>query len=67
VRDTPQIKARVKRTLRGLGGRRLVIEGFGRRSPAFVAVAGGGGCPEGAWLSPRELRRLIDVARRILK
>jgi len=59
VRDAPRIKPRVKVTLRALG--------FGRRSPAFVAVAGGGGCPEAAWLSPRELRRLVDAGRKILK
>ena len=67
MRDAPRIKPRVKVTLRALGGRRVVIEGFGRRSPAFVAVAGGGGCPEAAWLSPRELRRLVDAGRKILK
>lgn len=62
-----KIKPRVRATLRALGGRRIVVEGFGRDAPAFVVVAGGGGCPEGAWLSPRELRRLVDTARKILK
>lgn len=62
----PRLKARVKVTLRARGGRRLVIESFGRRTPTFVAV-GGGDHPEGAWLSPRELRRLADTARRILR
>jgi hypothetical protein len=44
-----------------------VIEGFGRRAPAFVAIAAGDDPPIGAWLSPGELRRFVDVARRILK
>jgi hypothetical protein len=61
------IKPTSRRTLRALGGRRVVVEGFGRRAPAFVAITGGGGAPCGAWLSPTELRRLADAARRILK
>jgi len=56
-----------RRTLRGLGGRRVMIEGFGCRAPTFVAIVGGGVAPVGVWLSPVELRRLIDVARRILR
>jgi hypothetical protein len=56
-------RPRVKATLRALASRRVVVESYGRRTPTFIAVAGG----EGAWLSPRELRRLADVARRILR
>jgi hypothetical protein len=61
------IQPRVKASLRALGGRRIVVEGFGRSAPVLVAVSGGSDVPVGAWLSPREVRRLIDVARRILK
>ena len=62
-----KVRPTTRRTLRALGGRRIVVEGFGRRSPAFVAIAGGSDVPVGAWLSPAELRRLVDVAKRILK
>lgn len=62
-----KIRPTTRRTLRALGGRRVVVEGFGRRSPAFVAITGGGDAPIGAWLSPTELRRFVDVARRILR
>lgn len=62
-----KIRPSTKRTLRALGGRRIVIEGFGRRAPAFVAIAAGGGEPIGAWLPPAELRQLVAAARRILK
>jgi hypothetical protein len=44
-----------------------VIEGFGRRSPTLVVIAGSGGASSGAWLSPSELRRLVEVVRKILK
>lgn len=44
-----------------------MLEGFGRRAPAFVAIAAGGDAPIGAWLSPTELRRFVDAAKRILK
>lgn len=66
---TPAAKVRpsTRRTLRAFGGRRIVIEGFGRRAPAFVAIAAGGAAPIGAWLSPAELRRFVETARRILK
>lgn len=63
----PQVRPRVKATLRALAGRRVAVEGYGRRSPTFVTIAGGSDVPVGAWLSPRELRRLADVARRILR
>lgn len=69
TRSTRAAKVRPKthRTLRALGGRRVVIEGFGRRAPAFVAIAGGNSPPIGVWLSPRALRQLIDSARKILR
>jgi len=68
MKGTPaKVRPSTRRTLRALGGRRVVIEGFGRRAPAFVAIAAGDDPPIGAWLSPGELRRFVDVARRILK
>jgi len=63
----PLLRPKTKRTLRALGGRRVVVEGFGRRSPAFLAISGGGDVPVGAWLSPKQLRCLVETARRILK
>ena len=65
--DPRQIRPRVKVVLRALGGRRVVVEGFGRRAPAFVAVTGGNEPPLGVWLSPSALRRLANTAKRILK
>jgi len=62
-----KVRPTMRRTLRALGGRRVVVEGFGRRSAAFVAIAGGSEAPIGAWLSPGELRRFVEVARKILK
>ena len=64
--DVAKIRPKVRRTLRALGGRRVVVEGFGRRAPTFVAITGGN-APCGAWLSPGELRRLAETARKILK
>jgi len=65
---SPQtIRPTTRRTLRARGGKRLIVEGFGRKAPAFVAIAGGNEAPIGAWLSSRELRRLVEAARRILK
>lgn len=61
-----KVRPRVRATLRALGGRRVVVEGFGRRSPTYVAIAGGER-PEGAWLSPGELRRFVEASKRILK
>lgn len=61
------VRPKTRRTLRALGGRRVVIEGYGRRAPTFVAIAGDKDVPVGAWLSPIELRRFVEVARRILK
>lgn len=66
-RSVTKVRPTTRRTLRALGGRRVVVEGFGRRAPTFVAIAGGSDVPVGAWLSPAELRRFIDTARRILK
>ena len=62
-----KVRPTTRRTLRALGGRRIVVEGFGRRAPTFVAIAGGSDAPIGAWLSPGELRRFIETARRILR
>lgn len=61
------VRPKTRRVLRALGGRRIVIEGFGRRAPTFVAIAAGKDAPIGAWLSPAELRRFIATARRILR
>lgn len=63
----PTIRPKTRSTLRARGGRRIVIEGFGRRSPTLLAIACKGDVPVGAWLSPAELRRLIAAARRILR
>ena len=64
--DTKRVRPKVRRTLRALAGRRVVVEGFGGRSPTLVAIAGGDEVPQGAWLSPGELRRLAAVAKKIL-
>jgi hypothetical protein len=65
--SVPKVRPSTRRTLRALGGRRIVNEGFGRRAPTLVAIAAGGGVPIGAWISPTELRRFVETARRILK
>jgi hypothetical protein len=62
-----KVRPTTRRTLRALGGRRVTIEGFGKRSPALFVIAGNGEAPAGAWLSPVELRRFIEAAIRILK
>lgn len=67
MKTAAKVRPTTRRTLRALGGRRLVVEGFGRRSPTFVAITGGKEPPRGAWLSPSELRRFAETARRILK
>lgn len=64
---TVKVRPKTRRTLRALGGRRIVVEGFGRRAPTFVAISGGSEAPIGAWLSPAALRRLVEAARRILR
>lgn len=66
-RAASKVRPSTRRTLRALGGRRVVIEGFGRRSPAFVAISGNSDVPVGAWLSPTELRRFVETVKRILK
>lgn len=66
-RGATKFRPTMRRTLRALGGRRIVIEGFGRRTPTFLAIAGGKGAPIGAWISPSELRRFVETAKRILK
>lgn len=66
-RGAAKVRPTTRRTLRALGGRRIVIEGFGRLAPTFVAITAGGEAPIGAWLSPTELRRFVETVRRILK
>jgi len=65
--DPSKIRPKTKRTFRALGGRCVVVEGFGRSTSTFIAIAGGSDVPVGAWLSPGELRKLVAAARRILK
>ena len=62
-----KVRPTTRRTLRALSGRRVVIEGFGRRAPTFMAIVGGREAPIGAWLSPAALRKLVEAARRILR
>jgi hypothetical protein len=62
-----KVRPTTRRVFRARGGRRVVVEGFGRRSPTFVAITGGGVVPASAWLSRAELRRLVEAARRILR
>jgi hypothetical protein len=65
-RGDARVSPKVRRTFRALAGRRLVIEGFGPRSPVLVAITGGE-APSAAWLSLAELRRLVAVGRKILR
>lgn len=67
TRAVLKVRPTMRRTLRALGGRRVMIEGFGKHSPTLIAIAGSSETPAGAWLSPAELRRFIEAARRILK
>ena len=62
-----KVRPTSRRTLRALGGRRVVIEGFGKDSPTLLAISGNDTPAAGVWLSPAELRRFIEVARKILK
>lgn len=62
-----KIRPKLRRTLRALGGRRVVIEGYGRRAPALVVITGGNEGPCVVWLSPTTLRQMVDAARRILR
>ena len=64
---SPKVRPTTRRTLRALGGRRVVVEGFGPSAPTFVTISGGGDVPIGAWLPPAELRRLVEAGRKILK
>lgn len=66
-RVVTKVRPKTRRTLRALGGRRIVVEGFGRRAPTFMAISGGSDAPIGAWLSPAVLRQLVAAARRILR
>ena len=61
-RPVGNVRPKRRRTLRALGGRRIVVESFGAR--AFVSIAGSSDVPVGAWISARELHRLVDFARR---
>lgn len=63
----PKIRPSTRSTLRALGGRRVIIEGYGRKAPALVAIVGGSEAPIIAWLSPRALRRFVEATRKILK
>lgn len=65
--DDQKIRPSTRRTLRALGGRRIVVEGFGRRASTLVAITGAGFPPAVAWLSPAALRRFVAAARRILR
>lgn len=65
--SAPSVRPKMRRTLRALGGRRIVIEGFGRRSPAHVIISGGSDIPVAAWITPNELRRLVEAAKKILR
>lgn len=68
MKEKKKIRPTTRRTLRALGGRRIVIENFGGRSPSFVAITGASDqAPIGAWISRGELRRFVEAARRILK
>lgn len=62
-----KVRPKTRRTLRALGGRRIVVEGYGRRAPMFMAISGGNVAPSCVWLSPAALRKLVAAARRILR
>ena len=62
---TTKARPTTRRTLQALGGRRITVEGFGRR--AFVTIVGASEVPVGAWLAPSELRKFVTAAKRILK
>lgn len=64
--EPPKIRPTSKRTLRALGGRRVILESFGPRAPAFLAITAGGTPPIGAWLSQAELHHLVAALRKIL-
>ena len=66
-RPKSQLRPKTRRSLRGLAGRHIAIEGFGRRAPAYITIGGASDVPVGAWISPTELRKLIEAARKILR
>jgi hypothetical protein len=46
----------------------VILEGFGgHTTPVFIAIAGSSDIPVGAWLSRRELRRLVEAGKKLLK
>ena len=66
--STSKTRPKSRLTLRGLGGRHVIMEGFGgHTTPVFLAIAGSSDVPVGAWLSRRELRRLVEAGRKMLK
>lgn len=66
-RRKSELRPKTRRSLRGLAGRHIVLEGFGRRAPAYITIGGASDVPVGAWISPNELRKLIEAARKILR
>ena len=66
-RTSAKVRPTTRRTFRALGGRRVVIEGFGPSCGTLLAISGGSDVPVCAWLSPGELRRFVEAARRILR
>lgn len=62
-----KIRPVLKRTFRGLAGRRLKLESFGPKAPVFIAIVAGREPPSGTWISPTELRRFIEAAKKILQ
>lgn len=66
-RPQSSIRPKTRRSLRALGGRHIVLEGFGRRAPAYITIGGASDVPVGAWISPSELRKLVEAARKILR
>jgi len=61
-----KIRPTSRRTLRALGGRRVILESFGTRAPTFLAIVAGGTPPIGVWLSQTELQHLVEALRKIL-
>jgi hypothetical protein len=66
-RPESPLRPKMRRSIRARGGRHVAIEGFGRTSPAYLTIGGASDVPVGAWLSPNELRRLIEAAKKILR
>jgi hypothetical protein len=61
------VRPKTRRTLRALAGRRIIVESFGARAPTFVAIAGGTDTPASAWITHSELRKLVELGKKILK